>query len=98
MTKMLKEVLQEKLEVDELDKLCSSFDIIGNIAIIKIPETLSSKKKLIADTLIEEIKVIKTVFCQVSGIEGNYRLRKLELLSGENTSNTVYRNTDVLLK
>lgn len=91
MTKMLKEVLQEKLEVEELDKLCSSFDIIGNIAIIKIPETLSSKKKLIANTLIEEIKVIKTVFCQVSGIEGNYRLRKLELLSGENTSITVYK-------
>ena len=38
---MLKEVLQEKLEVEELDKLCSSFDIIGNIAIIKIQETLS---------------------------------------------------------
>jgi len=91
MTKMLKEVLQERLEVAELNKLCSSFDIIGNIAIIKIPETLSSKKKLIADTLIEEIKAIKTVFCQVSGIEGDYRLRKLELLSGENTSITVYK-------
>ena len=88
---MLKEVLQERLEVAELNKLCSSFDIIGNIAIIKIPETLSSKKKLIADTLIEEIKAIKTVFCQVSGIEGDYRLRKLELLSGENTSITVYK-------
>jgi len=88
---MLKEVLQERLEVAELNKLCSSFDIIGNIAIIKIPETLSSKKKLIADTLIEEIKAIKTVFCQVSGIEGDYRLRKLELLSGENTSITIHK-------
>lgn len=91
MAKMLKQVLQERLEIVELDKLCSSFDIIGNIAIIKIPETLSSKKKLIADTLIEEIKAIKTVFCQVSGIEGDYRLRKLELLSGENTSITIYK-------
>jgi len=91
MTKMLKTVLEKKLEVSELDKLCSSFDIIGNIAIIKIPETLSSKKKLIADTLIEEVKVIKTVFGQVSGIEGDYRLRKLEWLSGENTAITVYK-------
>jgi len=91
MAKMLKQVLQERLEIVELDKLCSSFDIIGNIAIIKIPETLSSKKKLIADTLIEEIKAIKTVFCQVSGIEGDYRLRKLELLSGENTSITIHK-------
>jgi tRNA (guanine37-N1)-methyltransferase len=91
MTKMLKEVLQEKLDITELEKLSSSFDIIGTIAIIKIPETLSSKKKLIADTLIEEIKPVKTVFCQVSAIEGDYRLRKLEFISGENTPITIYR-------
>jgi len=91
MTKMLKEALEEKLEMVELDNLSSSFDIIGSIAIIKIPETLSAKKKLIADVLIEEIKSIKTVFCQVSGVEGDYRLRKLELLSGENTAITVYK-------
>jgi tRNA (guanine37-N1)-methyltransferase len=98
MTKMLKQVLQEKLEKTELDRMCSSFDIIGTIAIIKIPETLSSKKKLIADTLIEEIKSIKTVFCQVSGVEGDYRLRKLELLSGENTTITVYREHGCIFK
>src|ERR1044072_6082611 len=91
MTKMLKEALEEKLEMVELDNLCSSFDIIGSIAIIKIPETLFRKKKLIADVLIEEIKSIKTVFCQVSGVEGDYRLRKLELLSGENNAITVYK-------
>jgi len=91
MTKMLKQALEEKLEMVELDNLCSSFDIIGSIAIIKIPETLSAKKKLIADVLIEEIKSIKTVFCQVSGVEGDYRLRKLELLSGENNAITVYK-------
>lgn len=85
MTRMLKEVLQEKLDVTEIDNLSSSFDIIGSIAIIKIPETLSSKKTLIADTLIEEIKSVKTVFSQVSAIEGDYRLRKLEFLSGENS-------------
>lgn len=88
---MLKEVLQEKLDITELEQLSSSFDIIGTIAIIKIPETLSSKKKLIADALIEEIKPVKTVFCQVSAIEGDYRLRKLELISGENTPITIYR-------
>jgi tRNA (guanine37-N1)-methyltransferase len=91
MTRMLKEVLQEKLDVTEIDKLSSSFDIIGSIAIIKIPETLSSKKTLIADTLIEEIKSVKTVFSQVSSIEGDYRLRKLEFLSGENTPITIYK-------
>ncbi len=88
---MLKEVLQERLDRTELEKLSSSFDIIGTIAIIKIPESLTSKRKLIADALIEEIRPVKSVFCQVSAIEGDYRLRKLELISGENSPITVYK-------
>jgi tRNA (guanine37-N1)-methyltransferase len=88
---MLKELLQERLDSTELEKLSSSFDIIGTIAIIKIPESLNSKRKLIADALIEEIKPVKSVFCQVSAIEGDYRLRKLELISGENSPITVYK-------
>lgn len=91
MTKMLKELLQERLDSLELGKLSSSFDIIGTIAIIKIPESLTSKRKLIADALIEEIRPVKSVFCQVSAIEGDYRLRKLELISGENSPITVYK-------
>jgi tRNA (guanine37-N1)-methyltransferase len=91
MTKMLKELLQERLDSTELEKLSSSFDIIGTIAIIKIPESLTSKRKLIADALIEEIRPVKSVFCQVSAIEGDYRLRKLELISGENSPITVYK-------
>ncbi len=88
---MLKELLQERLDRTELEKLSSSFDIIGTIAIIKIPESLASKRKLIADALIEEIRPVKSVFCQVSAIEGDYRLRKLELISGENSPITVYK-------
>ncbi len=88
---MLKEVLQERLDRTELEKLSSSFDIIGTIAIIKIPESLTSKRKLIANALIEEIRPVKSVFCQVSAIEGDYRLRKLELISGENSPITVYK-------
>ena len=91
MTKMLKELLQERLDSTDLEKLSSSFDIIGTIAIIKIPESLASKRKLIADALIEEIRPVKSVFCQVSAIEGDYRLRKLELISGENSPITVYK-------
>jgi tRNA (guanine37-N1)-methyltransferase len=98
MTKMLKAVLQKKLEISELENLCSSFDIIGSIAIIKIPETLASKKKLIADTLIDQIKTVKSVFCQVSGVEGDFRLRKLVLLSGENTTITQYREHGCVFK
>jgi tRNA (guanine37-N1)-methyltransferase len=91
MTKMLKEILQERLDRTELEQLSSSFDIIGTIAIIKIPETLTSKKKLIGDTLLDKIRPVKSVFCQVSAIEGDYRLRKLELISGDSSPITLYK-------
>jgi tRNA (guanine37-N1)-methyltransferase len=91
MTKMLKEVLQERLDSTELEELSSSFDIIGTIAIIKIPDKLTSKRKLIADALLDKIRPVKSVFCQVSAIEGDYRLRKLELISGESSPITVYK-------
>ena len=95
---MLKELLQQRLDSTELEKLSSSFDIIGTIAIIKIPESLTSKRKLIADALIEEIRPVKSVFCQVSAIEGDYRLRKLELISGENSPITVYKEHGCIFK
>jgi len=46
---------------------------------------------LIADALLDKIRPVKSVFCQVSSIEGDYRLRKLELISGESCPITVYR-------
>ena len=45
MSKFLKKLLKGVLEEEELEKVYSSFDMIGNIAIIKIPDSLLTKKK-----------------------------------------------------
>lgn len=95
---MLKEILQERLDIKEIEKLSSSFDIIGTIVIIKIPEELTSKRKLIADVLLDKIRPVKSVFCQVSAIKGDYRLRKLEFISGENSSITIYKEHGCIFK
>ena len=69
----------------------SSFDIIGDIAIIKIPDSLLTKKKLIGDTLLKNIPNLRSIFLQNTAVDGEYRLRGLELISGENKFVTMYR-------
>lgn len=45
MTKFLKRLLKDVLLDSEISNVFSSFDIIGDIAIIKIPDSLLHKKK-----------------------------------------------------
>jgi tRNA (guanine37-N1)-methyltransferase len=91
MTKLLKRLLQGALLETDLSSVFSSFDIIGDIAIIKIPDSLLTKKKLIGDTLLKNIPNLRSVFLQNTAVDGEYRLRGLELISGENKFVTMYR-------
>jgi tRNA (guanine37-N1)-methyltransferase len=44
MAHMLKDILKEVLTREEATKIYSAFDIIGDIVIIRIPESLNQKK------------------------------------------------------
>jgi hypothetical protein len=44
MSRMLKDALKDTLDASELNELYSSFDNIGGIIIIKVPNSLSKKK------------------------------------------------------
>jgi tRNA (guanine37-N1)-methyltransferase len=69
----------------------SAFDQIGDIVIIKIPDNLMPKKKLIADIILAHVKTAKVVFAQVSPVKGDYRVRNLEFVAGENRTITEYK-------
>jgi tRNA (guanine37-N1)-methyltransferase len=98
MARMLKNVLIDTLSSDEINKLYSSFDIIGDIVIIKIPECLNSKKHIIANTLLNKIKPVNTIFQQISPVKGDYRIRKLEFLAGEEKTITEYKEHGCIFK
>ena len=51
MSRMLKKTLDSLLTAKESDELISAFDQIGNIIIVRIPDLLLPKKKLIGETL-----------------------------------------------
>jgi tRNA (guanine37-N1)-methyltransferase len=70
MSKFLKKLLKGVLAEEDLEKVYSSFDMIGDIAIIKIPDSLLTKKNVIGEVILESIKNLKTVFLQKSSVAG----------------------------
>jgi len=88
---MLKKALENVLTENESDELISAFDQIGEIIIVRIPDSLLPKKKIIGKALLDEVKIVKSVFYQTSAVEGNFRTRDLEILAGEENTETEYK-------
>jgi len=88
---MLKKTLENILTSQESEELISAFDQIGDIIIVRIPDSLLAKKKLIGEALLNNVKIVKSVFYQASPVEGDFRTRNLEVLAGEDRTETEYK-------
>jgi len=88
---MLKHAMTGILTEAEAEELYGAFDQIGNIIILRIPDSLLSKRKIIGEVLLEKVKTAKSVYYQSSPVEGDYRKRKVELLAGEDKTETEYK-------
>ena len=91
MAHILKTILKNVLPPEDISKLYSAFDIGGSIIILRIPDSLNSRKHIIADTVLMNIKSAKSIFAQTSAVQGDYRLRNLEYLAGVNCTATEHR-------
>lgn len=87
----LHQALADDLSVDELHQLPRAFDIVGDIAIMKIPPNLRHKSTIIAAGLFAVNRHVKTVLNQISSVSGDYRLRELEYVWGEKKTETRHR-------
>ena len=88
---MLKKALEDVLTKKESDELISAFDQIGEIIIVRVPDTLLSKKKIIGKALLDDVKIVRSVFYQASAVSGDFRTRDLEILAGEDNTETEYK-------
>jgi tRNA (guanine37-N1)-methyltransferase len=79
------------LNADELELLIKSYDIIGDIGVIRIPEALSEHKSTIAEAVMRQHKHVKAVWRQSSPVSGPHRVRSLEWIGGEKRAQTVHR-------
>jgi tRNA (guanine37-N1)-methyltransferase len=91
------EILEDELTSEEIENLKTSFDTIGDIVILEIPDELQDKKQLIGDAAYKFTKR-KAIYMKKSAIKGTIRVRDLEFLSGVDDSLTIHKEHGVRLK
>ncbi|MFH1448788.1 MAG: class I SAM-dependent methyltransferase family protein [Candidatus Micrarchaeota archaeon] len=89
----LKEVLAGVLGDEEIEKIVTSFDVVGGVAIVEIPVELEGKKGDIGEALMLVHKNVRTVAAKRGPMEGEFRVRKLEVIAGERNTETRYRES-----
>ncbi|MEM2910947.1 MAG: class I SAM-dependent methyltransferase family protein [Candidatus Bathyarchaeia archaeon] len=97
MKKRLRKILEERLPPEELAYVYNSYDIIGDIAIVRLNETSRKYGQIIAEAVMKVHRNVRTVLAQISPVYGEFRLRKLEHIAGENKTITVHRESGCLL-
>lgn len=94
----LRDALKSILTIEEYDVLRASYDIVGSIAIIEVPDLLIPKEKIIAEKLMEVNKTVKTVLKKMGGHDGVYRTQRMESIAGVDTRETIVIENSVKLK
>ena len=76
-----------------------SYDLLGNIALVKFPENFKVKdKKKFAERLLKEQKGTRTVLEKVGKIKGRLRKISTKLIAGENTKEVLYKENGCVFR
>jgi tRNA (guanine37-N1)-methyltransferase len=89
----MEDYLEDKIPLEKMDEFKKSFDIIGDVVILEIPEDLEEEKYLIGEAALKFTKR-KSVYRKKSEIKGIIRTRELEHLAGEDQSVTIHKEYD----
>jgi tRNA (guanine37-N1)-methyltransferase len=87
--KTLKDALVDKLNEEEVRLLPRSYDLVGDIAVLEIPDEISQHEQLIGQAFLAVHKNVSTVLAKKGAVSGIRRTREYQFLAGENKTATV---------
>ncbi len=87
--KSLHDELSGVLTPVEFEHVLSSFDVIGDIAMLEIGAELEPKEKEIARAIMRLYPHVKTVVKKTGGTGGPYRIRPVSVIAGEKKTKTI---------
>ena len=70
--------------------LPTSFDVIGDILLLRLPEKLHKYSECIGSALLKTHPHVKTI-CLISPVRGGYRTRKMSVIAGEKKTGTHHK-------
>lgn len=94
----IEDLLKNKLTKTELQSIPKSQEIVGKILILEIPDELEKKEKIIAEAYLKLNNNIETVVRKEQIHEGTFRTRKVKILAGKQTKETIHYENGVKLK
>lgn len=96
---LLRKIAEEVLGTEEAKRIWSRVEIIGDIAVIRRPFSYPIERlRLLASEILRRLPYVKSVWCAVSEVKGEYRLRDFIHLAGEVRSTTIYKEHGCLFK
>ncbi len=93
MRKRLLELLSKVLSPEELSRVYGSFDIVGDIAIVRLTDASKKNAKRIADAVMSVHGNVKTVLGQTHPVCGEFRIRRLMHVAGERRAKTIHKES-----
>jgi tRNA (guanine37-N1)-methyltransferase len=88
--KTLLEALEHSLSPEELELVPRAYDLVGDIAVLEIPEELSRHSETIGQAFHEVHKHISTVLAKKGAISGTTRIREYQFLAGKDKTDTIH--------
>jgi tRNA (guanine37-N1)-methyltransferase len=85
----LRQALIDKLTTEEVGLLPRAYDLVGDIAVLEIPDGISQYKLQIGQAFLAAHKSVSTVLAKKGAVSGVTRTREYEFLAGENKTTTV---------
>ena len=98
MPKRLKQILSGSIPTADLTGVYNSYDIVGDIAIIRLEPKPVKHRASIAETIMAVHMNVKTVLEQEGAVHGDFRLRKLTYLAGQKKTATLHNESGCTFK
>jgi tRNA (guanine37-N1)-methyltransferase len=88
--KTLVDALEHHLSPEELELVPRAYDLIGDIAVLEIPDELSRHRETIGKAFHKVHRHFSTVLAKKGAISGTTRLREYQYLAGEDKTDTIH--------
>jgi tRNA (guanine37-N1)-methyltransferase len=97
MSRKLKDILRHDLDESELAVLVGGYDVVGDIAIVIVPDVLSHRKKRIGEALLSSNGKLRVVARRAGNYSGEFRTIPLEIIAGEKRKETLVQEFGIRL-
>ncbi len=88
--KNLTEALEGHLSPQEIELVPRAYDLIGDIAVLEIPDELSDHRETIGRVFQDVHKNFSTILAKKGAITGTTRVREYQCLAGEEKTDTIH--------